>query len=540
MSRGAFRAAALAIVLVAGALRVAALDAGLPHLMTRPDEESIVFQTSKPAHGIWDLEWAVYPHAYVYLCWGWSVAGVWLEQRLGLAPAGAYEPILHREPARILLLDRVLSAVAGTATVAVVIGVARAALGDGPALVAGALLATSFLHARDSHAAKPDAMLALGAALVLAALVPLARRATLGRGALAGAAAGFAMAMKYPGVLLLAPVYVAAVAGVPGRGWRRVVPGAAVVAGLTAAAVFVGTSPFLVFNPKTRAAVLGIVHVVLPQVYTTLPPDAPKVMGYAVEQYRTWWRGFIYHAVFSLRFGAGLLATLAAPLAVGWALVARRALPVAAAVFVVLYYVTIGISPAMLARYMTPLLPVLALLEAGAAAALVARLVPARRGAAALALVTICLAAEPTYRIVAWDRLAARTDTRLLATEWIAGHVPAGARVGIAGTHYWGWGAPQMPPGVIPIGVPDQPAALEAARVPWLVTHEHTLPYSGVDPATFAAWAPHLRLLADFDPFVPGRAGDAVFEQSDAYYIPLAGFSAVTRPGPQVRVYAVE
>src|SRR5262249_34937143 len=150
----------------------------------------------------------------------------------------------------------------------------------------------------------------------------------------------------------------------PRPGWRRLVPGAAVVAGVTAAAVFVGTNPFLVFNAKTRAAVIGIVHVVLPQVLTTLPAAAPPVMGYAVQPYTTWWRGLVYHALFWLGYGAGLLAALLAPIAVGWGLATRRAVPIAAAVFAVVYYVVIGISPAMLARYMTPLLPVLAVLEA--------------------------------------------------------------------------------------------------------------------------------------------------------------------------------
>jgi hypothetical protein len=39
---------------------------------------------------------------------------------------------------------------------------------------------------------------------------------------------------------------------------------------------------------------------------------------------------------------------------------------------------------------------------------------------------------------------------------------------------------------------------------------------------------------------VPGRRDEAVFEPTDAYYIPMHGFGAVTRPGPHVRVYAFE
>ena len=58
------------------------------------------------------------------------------------------------------------------------------------ALAAGALLATDFIHARDSHAAKPDVLMSLGVVAAIGLMVPLARRATLGRGALVGAAIG--------------------------------------------------------------------------------------------------------------------------------------------------------------------------------------------------------------------------------------------------------------------------------------------------------------------------------------------------------------
>ena len=54
-----------------------------------------------------------------------------------------------------------------------------------------------------------------------------------------------------------------------------------------------------------------------------------------------------------------------------------------------------------------------------------------------------------------------------------------------------------------------------------------------------AALAPHLELLATFDPFAAGRR-DAIFEPSDAYYIPFHGFAGVRRPGPLIRIYELE
>ena len=45
-----------------------------------------------------------------------------------------------------------------------------------------------------------------------------------------------------------------------------------------------------------------------------------------------------------------------------------------------------------------------------------------------------------------------------------------------------------------------------------------------------------LELVAEFDPRSSSDSF-AVFEATDAYYIPVHGFDAVSRPGPRVRVY---
>ena len=60
------------IVLVAAVLRFWGLSLGLPHLMARPDDEGILLMTGRVAAGHLDLDWAVYPSAWVYLCWLWG------------------------------------------------------------------------------------------------------------------------------------------------------------------------------------------------------------------------------------------------------------------------------------------------------------------------------------------------------------------------------------------------------------------------------------------------------------------------------------
>jgi len=526
VSRSRFRAAAAALVLVAAVLRFWALDVGLPHLMARPDDEAVLVMTEKPARGQWDVGWAVYPSAYVYLCWLWGAAGARVGQAVGAVPAGSYLELLYAHPDRLLLLDRVLSATLGTATVAVVAAVARPALGEPAALAAAALLATAFLHVRDSHSLKPDVALAFLAVVALGAMAPLWRRATARAAAGAGAAVGLATAMKYPGVLLLAPLALAAGVGGAARGRPRLRVGPLAAGLAAAAAVFVATSPFLLVNAGTRAFLGYLVHLAI-----GAPPAAPATPSPPPA--------LLYHATVSLPWGIGLLATVLAPVAIGWAFVDRRPLLVVAAVFVLVWFAVMGMATQRLSRYVTPLVPALALVEGAAVAAAAARLAP-RRAALVATLATAALVAQPLAASVAHDRIAARTDTRVLATRWMAAHLPPGSRVAVLGTRYWIWGVPQFPPGIAGVTPDDpSPAGLAAAHVDHVLTHDHAVFASRLDPAVMAALAPHLRPLADFDPFVPGRGG-AVFELDDAYYVPIGRFGAVARPGPHIRIFAFE
>ena len=368
-SRG-FWVAVVAIVLLGSFLRFWALDYGLPHLMTRPDELDVVTRTLKPARGEFDMGWSAYPSSYIYLCWAWGSTGLTIGQVLGIHPAQSYLKAFRRNPERIFLIGRALSATAGSAAVLLLMLMVRAGmtprarepssnegtpclrrreLADGAALIAGVLLATNFLHARDSHALKPDVMLSLTVVVALAAMLPLARVGSLRSGAVAGAAVGAAMAAKYPGVLLVVPLYAAALLGSSQHGWRRCLPASAICAGLAAAVVFLASSPFLVFNPESREMLESVVRLAFPQILASSPEAmarATRAFGVAGAGESSWLAGLVYHASFSLRYGAGLLPALLAPLALLWGLASRRTLPLLAALFLLVYYSVMSASPA--------------------------------------------------------------------------------------------------------------------------------------------------------------------------------------------------
>ena len=81
-------------------------------------------------------------------------------------------------------------------------------------------------------------------------------------------------------------------------------------------------------------------------------------------------------------------------------------------------------------------------------------------------------------------------------------------------------------------------AALEEAGVRYVMTNDHELFFSTVDPELIESLSPRLTLLAEFAPF--GEETQPIFETADAFYIPFHGFCGVQRPGPKVRIYAFE
>jgi hypothetical protein len=198
----------------------------------------------------------------------------------------------------------------------------------------------------------------------------------------------------------------------------------------------------------------------------------------------------------------------------------------------------IGASPVSLVRYLTPVTPLLALVVAHLVVRLSARATgPGPARAALTAGLTLALAAEPAANTIAHDRIAARTDTRVLATAWMAAHLPPGAVAAVLGSTYFPISDPELPPGVERAPLPLASTDLDRWRTTHVVTHEHQLRFSKLHAGQMRVLGPRLRLLAEFSPYRAGPAG--TFEWWDAFYIPIAGFDGVTRPGPLVRIYAL-
>jgi hypothetical protein len=513
-------------------LRFWAIDLGLPNTGARPDERELLVRTAGFATGDLNPHWFIYPPLYFHLVWAWDEM-LLAVRRLWVATP-SYATMVRDDLPTLILYGRLQTAAIGTASVAVLWVCARRVGGRGLGLLAALLLAANFLHARDSHALKGDVPLALGVLGCVAYLARYVEAPGIRRIVAAAVVAGLTTGVKYTGILLLAPTYLATALASSRRGLMRLWPTThMVVATVVVVGTFLATSPHLLLDFERTAATVRQASFNVYADHSRPTPAAPAWRRALAEVAR---RAWTYHAAVSLRCGAGLLFALATPFALALALGRpHHPLLLLAAAFSLFFYALAGASSVRFARHFTPIVPLLCLLVANLVLALARRVAAPRRASAAVVLAA-ALIAEPLWATIAHNRIAARTDTRVLATRWMAAHLPAGSVVAMLGSAYFPIADPDLPPGLsrptLRLGETD----LARHGVTHVLTHEHPLPFSNRNPAQMRVLAPHLRLLVELSPFRDGPAG--VYEDFDAYYIPIHGFRGVERPGPLIRVYA--
>ena len=246
--------------------------------------------------------------------------------------------------------------------------------------VAAAVTAVATVHVEYSRMAVTDVPLALGVAVSLALLV---RRQLVP----AGIAIGLTASFKYPGFVLLVPLLVA--------GWGRWRPVA--VSAALALAAFLATSPYFVVH--LGSAVGDVLRV---------QRDGRRGwLGFEDDP----WAPFAFVERLWEGIGPALL------IAVGGlvlALTRRTLADRVLAAFVVAYFLTLMPLDAHFDRYVLPLIPPLG--------ALAGRF-------RALAPVTLLLLVIPLVWSIRETRPLVRTDTRVLAHDWIDRNVTPGVLV---------------------------------------------------------------------------------------------------------------
>jgi hypothetical protein len=402
----------LALILAAGlALRLVNNDYGLPFVYSIDEASHFA---SRAVEMFWqDLDPGYYqnPAAYTYVLY--VVLRV-LYGPLGFLfdlPYGNVTEQFAKDPSELWVVARTLAAVLCMAGVAATYAAARRLWGVREGLVAAAVLAFAFLPVAYSRVAVTDVGSLAGVALALLWSVRAAEGGRTRHYALAGAAAGLAIAFKYTAGLALLPLGIAAVARLRADGARAA--GGLALGGLCAVALFALLNPF-VFGS-------------LDDWWRDLRDQADVAASDPKPGQES---GGVSYYLDSLTWGLGW-AGLAAALA-GSVLVLRRDLVRGVMLIAVplALFAYLAVQSRYFGRWLLPAYPALAMLAA-VAVARAAELVPrAWQPAAATGLALVVLA-QPLLADVRTAQVLGREDTLTQARNFLDERYPPGLRVSI-------------------------------------------------------------------------------------------------------------
>jgi len=276
------------------------------------------------------------------------------------------------------LTARIVEVVLSLGAIAAAWWLGRRAYGTG--VVAASVVAVCTIEVAYSRPAVTDVPLTLAVGVALALMVS-------GRIELAGLAVGLATGFKYPGIFLLVPLVVAG-----WRLWNRLAVGV-----LLAVVGFLASSPFV------------LVH----------RGQAWHAMRRVQQLARDGWLGFEHDhtapVAFALRLWDGLGPVLVVCLlGLVVALVRRSRTDLILGSFVVVYFLDLLTLRAHYGRYVLPMVPPL-----GALAGRFRALTP----------VTLLLLVVPLTWSIRDTKPLTRTDTRIVAHDWVVAHIPARTHV---------------------------------------------------------------------------------------------------------------
>jgi hypothetical protein len=207
--------------------------------------------------------------------------------------------------------------------------------------------------------------------------------------------------------------------------------------------------------------------------------------------------------------------------------------------FAVATYLSVGSGYTVFFRYVLPIVPIVCLAAAIGvwrfASAVGSVHLQVDRVAAAIAAIIVLPAAVNCIR---FDALLARTDTRVLAREWLAAHTTAADTLHEAEDRYAMLDLRGLPVHSWHYDPASGSFVNAGSRTPdWLVLHQSPLsPYAGIAAPLRQLVAEKYNLAQTF-PATKGASRSAVYDLQDAFFMPVSGFSTVIRPGPTVLIY---
>ena len=346
----------LCILALALALRLWGITWGLPsatHYFSYHPDETRMLQQSSLAMNVFTAH--LLPHFYNYgslqlyfVCFANTLAALF--GAVDIVPKNF--DVWYPQWGKMYLIGRLLTVGMGVGTVWATYAVGATLWGRRAGLFAALILAITPLHAQHSHFLTVDVpatfwvMLSLLWSARLATNSPKPLRAAL----LAGLFAGLAAATKYNMVLVLLPALAASYLN---SSPSRLCPSALLRIGRVGACAGVGLLAFFAACPGALLETSTFLK--------DIRFEAVHVQNRDDPTFRDSGNGFLYHITHNLDVGLGLPLLLLVLVSIGYASYRRERGDALLAAFALPYYVLISVVAVRYARYVIPLLPILAL-----------------------------------------------------------------------------------------------------------------------------------------------------------------------------------
>ncbi len=554
-----------AILFFALLVRLWGINFGLPYgVYFRPDEYIIVNFALSFGKGDFNPRWFMYPTLQMYLTFALYGTYFIILLILGLVrTAGDFANFYYLNPGSFYLIARLLSSFAGAATVISLYYLGKRAYSQRTGLLASLFLAFAFLHVRDSHFARLDTLMTFFLVLAFIYVLRLSISGEIKDYLLAGMFAGLSISTKYPAGVILVPTVIAHFFA-NSKKWR---------------------------DPKLYLLLLSMVFFFslgTPFAFLNFPIFVKNLLNQFAINKNGWGLnlglGLWYNLVFSLRYGLGLPLLIASLSGVALAIWRHQKKELLFLSFILIYYLINGLGKSLFVRYMIPLVPFLCLMAAEACNYFLNFLAPLKiskflKQTVTLLLISIILSSS--VHSLCWHNwLLSQKDTRILAKEWIEANIPSRTRIAMQGYQVYNfpplWESkesiserlkgkykggrftfylnspfyshlPQYYLFKIQEGrveyideytrVPAKAEMLRKERIEYIITFEHPLVLYSSDKKVTEKICQQASLVKEFSPFKTGIESVPLYDQLDAYYVPLARFKGIIRPGPVIRIY---
>ena len=513
----------VAIVAVGAVLRFFPIEFGLPYAQARPDETVALGLAVSIRSGDLNPHFFHWPSLAIYIFAIVHAALSWSRRAIGVSPDLSFD--------ELVVTARAVVASAGTVTIIVLFSMARRMGGTTIGLLAALFLGVSLLHVRDSHFAMTDVLMTLLSTASLALLMR-ALDADTSCGvkpntwfALSGFVGGLATSTKYSAAALAAGMAAAQLFWLVrfrSSRWRPQTWMPTVAFATAFLAGFVTGTPYAILDYRTFTSdfVFDLTHL---------------SGGHGVDLGRGW----VYHLTTSLPYGLGIPLFLAAiagiiPMAMHYP---RHAFVVG--VFAAAFYGSVGSGRTVFFRYVLPLLPVMCL-SAAVAIASAAAWLAARAGFSllwSLRVLTLIVAGAGLVNCAWFDIVLSRTDSRVLAAEWLAPRLGPDDSLFDSGGAYTRLNLSQLRYQQWSFDSASESFGRPGGEAPdWLVLYESPLAYTRTPQSLLELAQSRYHLVHTVLATSP-QPRSAVYDLQDAFFMPVSGFDELRRPGPTVQIY---